>query len=206
MLIERIVVGELDSNCYLAAAHPGGKAAVIDPGADMRVIKRRLEKNKLSAECVINTHGHADHIGCDNEFGLPVYVHMLDRVFLLKPELNMSAALGSPFSVTAEIRELEDNQVITAGGVEMRVIHLPGHTPGGIALLCEDEGRKILFSGDSLFRGSIGRSDLPCGDGVALLESLRERILTLPEDTPVYPGHGESTTIGEEKRKNPFLR
>jgi len=120
--------------------------------------------------------------------------------------LNMSAALGSPFSVTAEIRELEDNQVITAGGVEMRVIHLPGHTPGGIALLCEDEGRKILFSGDSLFRGSIGRSDLPCGDGVALLESLRERILTLPEDTPVYPGHGESTTIGEEKRKNPFLR
>ncbi|MDD3234447.1 MAG: MBL fold metallo-hydrolase [Candidatus Omnitrophota bacterium] len=206
MLIERIVVGELDSNCYVVAAHSGGKAAVIDPGADIRVIKRRLEKHKLSAECVINTHGHADHIGCDNEFGLPVYVHMLDRAFLLKPELNMSAALGSPFSVTAEIRELEDNQVITAGGVEMRVIHLPGHTPGGIALLCEDEGRKILFSGDSLFRGSIGRSDLPCGDGDALLESLRERILTLSEDTPVYPGHGESTTIGEEKRKNPFLR
>ncbi len=206
MLIERIVVGELDSNCYVVAAHSGGKAAVIDPGADIQVIKRQLEKNKLSAECVINTHGHIDHIGCDNEFGLPVYVHMLDRAFLLKPELNMSAALGSPFSVTAEIRELEDNQVITAGEVEMRVIHLPGHTPGGIALLCEDEGRKVLLSGDSLFRGTIGRSDLPCGDGDALLESLRERILTLPEDTPVYPGHGESTTIGEEKRKNPFLR
>ncbi len=206
MLIERVVVGELESNCYIVAAHAGGRAAVIDPGADINDIKRRLEKNKLAAECVINTHGHADHIGCDNEFGLPVYVHLLDRAFLYKPELNMSAALGGPYSVTAEIKELEDNQVITAGGVEMRVIHLPGHTPGGIGLLCGEEGRKVLFSGDSLFRGSIGRSDLPGGDEKALFSSLRGRLLTLPEDTIVYPGHGESTTIGEEKKSNPFLR
>jgi len=206
MLIERIIVGELEVNCYIVAAEPGGKAVIIDPGADFAGIKRLLGKNKLQAECVINTHGHADHIGCDNEFGLPVYVHMLDRVFLLKPELNMSTVLGAAYSVAAEIRELEDNQVITAGGVRMRVIHLPGHTPGGIALFCERDGLRVLFSGDSLFRGTIGRSDLPGGDEHSLLAALRERILGLPEDTLVYPGHGGSTTVGEEKKNNPFLR
>ena len=206
MLIERVIVGELEVNCYVVAAEPGGKAVVIDPGADLVEIKRILEKNRLKAECVINTHGHADHIGCDNELGLPVYVHMLDRVFLFKPELNMSTVLGASYSVTAEIRELEDDQVITAGGVEMRVIHLPGHTPGGIALFCERNGPRVLFSGDSLFRGAIGRSDLPGGDESSLLASLRERILELPGDTLVYPGHGESTTIGEETKNNPFLR
>jgi len=206
MLIERIIVGELEVNCYIVAAEPGGKAVIIDPGADFAGIKRLLEKKKLQAECVINTHGHADHIGCDNEFGLPVYVHMLDRVFLLKPELNMSTVLGAAYSVAAEIRELEDNQVITAGGVRMRVIHLPGHTPGGIALFCERDGLRVLFSGDSLFRGTIGRSDLPGGDEHSLLAALRERILGLPEDTLVYPGHGGSTTVGEEKKNNPFLR
>jgi len=206
MLIERVIVGELEVNCYIVASEPGGKAVIIDPGADLVEIKRILEKNRLKAECVINTHGHADHIGCDNELGLPVYVHMLDRVFLLKPELNMSTALGASYSVTAEIRELEDDQVITAGGVEMRVIHLPGHTPGGIALFCERNGLRALFSGDSLFRGAIGRSDLPGGDERSLLASLRERILELPGDTLVYPGHGESTTICEETKNNPFLR
>jgi len=206
MLIERIIVGELEANCYIVAAEPGGKAVIIDPGADFSGIKRRLERKKLQAECVINTHGHADHIGCDNEFGLPVYVHMLDRVFLLKPELNMSAVLGASYSVAAEIRELEDDQVITAGGVRMRVIHLPGHTPGGIALFCERDGLRVLFSGDSLFRGTIGRSDLPGGDEHSLLAALRGRILGLPEDTLVYPGHGGSTTVGEEKKNNPFLR
>lgn len=206
MLIERVVVGGLEANCYIVAAEEGGSAAVIDPGSDIRAIRRRLEKRKLRVECVINTHGHADHIGCDDEFGVPVYVHMLDRVFLQRPDLNMSSALGNPHRVVSEVRELEDGQVLNAAGVEMRVIHLPGHTPGGIALLCEKDGQRALFSGDSLFRGSIGRSDLPGGDEDSLLESLRGRLLTLPEDTPVYPGHGESTTIGEEKRKNPFLR
>lgn len=206
MLIERIIVGELEVNCYVLALKDNGAAVLIDPGADFEKIKSLLDKKCLKAECVINTHGHIDHIGCDDQFGVPIYVHSLDRSFLIEPKLNMSVSLGYSFRVTSPILELEDGQVIKAAGMEFSVIHVPGHTPGGIALLCECADKKILFSGDSLFYHSIGRSDLPGGDGDVLLSSLRSRILTLPEKTLVYPGHGNYSNIAEEKKHNPYLR
>jgi glyoxylase-like metal-dependent hydrolase (beta-lactamase superfamily II) len=205
MILETVSVGSLEVNCYLLAAGDGRQAVIIDPGAEERKIKRVLDKHKLKAGIIINTHGHIDHIGCDDKFNVPVYVHKEDLLLLKDPGLNLSSCFALPFTVSSKVHAVVGGEIINLDGIELEVIHVPGHTPGGIALLLKKPANKILFSGDTLFCQGIGRSDFPGADGSLLLNSIRQKLLVLPEDTVVYPGHGPSSTIGEEKKNNPFL-
>lgn len=205
LILETVIVGPIQSNCYVLAAGHGKKAVIIDPGDDEKKIRSALDRHNLRAGLVALTHGHYDHIGCAGKFGVPVYIHQDDRDFLSDPSLNLSGFFAYPYSLYKDIHILNDGDIIDLDGIQLEVIHVPGHTPGGIALWVKSPERKILFSGDSLFFGSIGRSDLPGSDGKALVEAIKRRLLVLPEETKVYPGHGPSSTIGEEKIDNPFL-
>ncbi len=154
---------------------------------------------------VINTHGHDDHIGCDDKFEVGVYVHKQDLVMLTDAGLNLSAPFSRGYKVKSEIITLEDKQIIKFDCLELEVLHLPGHTPGGIALLMRKPQADIVFTGDTLFYQGLGRTDLPGGSQSQLEKSIRERLFVLPEATRVYPGHGPATTIGEEKNSSPFI-
>ena len=205
MILETLVLGSMEVNCYILAENEGGRAIIIDPGAEERKIRKVLDKYRLAPAFIINTHGHYDHIGCDDKFAVPVYVHSKDSVFLKDPMLNMSGLFALSYKVKTEIRILEDRDKLELDGIELRVMHVPGHTPGGIVLVMTKPQNKIAFTGDSLFCRGIGRSDLPKGDGAMLEKYIKERLFSLSDDTVIYPGHGPSSTIGEEKRGNPFM-
>lgn len=205
MILKRVCVGEMEVNCYIIASREGSSAIIIDPGAEGHKIRRLLEEYNLKPALIINTHGHYDHIGCDDEFGVPVYAHSLEIELLRDSRLNLSASFSSGYQVKSEIKELKDKQIIALGDISLEVMHMPGHSPGGIALFMRSSGEKIVFTGDSLFRCSIGRADLPGADEEALLSAIKKKLMALPDDTFVYPGHGPSSTIGEERRSNPFL-
>ncbi|MFH1245046.1 MAG: MBL fold metallo-hydrolase [Candidatus Omnitrophota bacterium] len=201
MLIETIIVGPLQVNCYILACPQTGRAVVIDPGADPEKITRRIKKKNFKVEYIINTHGHIDHIGANAVLGVPVYIHRLDADFLLKPELNLSGMLGAPLNFPAASLLLEDKQKLRLGNIELEVIHTPGHTPGGICLKTSG----ICFTGDTLFAQSIGRTDLPYASYETILNSIRGRLMSLDDNVVIYPGHGSSSTIGEERENNPFI-
>lgn len=192
-------------NCYILACSEGGQALIIDPGEQERKIRSVLDRYKLKPALIINTHGHYDHIGCNDKFGVPVYVHVDDRNMLKDPDSNLSAAFSDSFKVNSEIRVLEDEQLIKLDCIELEVIHTPGHTPGGIALLMKKPDSNILFTGDTLFYQGVGRSDLPGGDQAMLERSLKDKLMVLPDNVIIYPGHGPASTIGEERENNPFL-
>ncbi len=198
MILERVLVGSMGVNCYILAVNDGSAAIVIDPGDQAQLIRRALERHKLEPAFIINTHGHYDHIGADNAFGVPVYVHKLDAPLLTEPLLNMSGLFSTPYRVESEIRFLEDNQIITLDTLHLKVLHVPGHTRGGIALLMQKPANNVVFTGDTLFRQGVGRSDLDGGSPEALNRSIKEKLFTLPLDTRIYPGHGGPSTIGEE--------
>ena len=205
MILEQIKVGSMQVNCYILGDDRTRRAAVIDPGDDYDKIKNTLAKKNLKAEIIINTHGHIDHIGVDDRFGLKIYAHK-DELPMLKDEgLNLSAFLLAPFSVKNEVYPLEDGQDIRLDSIHLKVIHTPGHTPGGISLLLLHPKNKIVFTGDTLFCQGIGRTDFPGASEDVIIKSIKTRLFTLPDDTVVYPGHGPSTTIGAEKKANPFL-
>jgi len=153
---------------------------------------------------VINTHGHYDHIGLDDEFGVDVYVHKQDLIMLIDAGKNLSAHFSSAYKVSSQIKTLEDKQIIKLDSLELEVMHLPGHTPGGIGLLMKKPQTGIVFTGDTLFYQGIGRYDLPGGSLQLLEKSIKERLFVLPLDTKVYPGHGPATTIGKEKSNGLF--
>ncbi len=205
MILETVSVGSMEGNCYILAQKKDSQAIIIDPGAQARKIMKVLDKYKLKPALIINTHGHYDHIGADNELGVPVYAHKLDAPLLKDAMLNMSGLFALPYTVKAEIKFLEDNQIIELDGMQLKVLHTPGHTAGGIALLLQKPINKIAFTGDTLFCRGIGRSDLAGGDEAALIKSIKEQLFTLPDDTKIYPGHGTSSTIGEEKSNNSFI-
>jgi glyoxylase-like metal-dependent hydrolase (beta-lactamase superfamily II) len=205
MILEKISVGALQSNCYILASQRNSRAIIIDPGAEARKIRKVLEKYNLAPALVINTHGHYDHIGADDEFKVPVYAHKLDAPMLKDARLNMSGLFSLPRTVKSEVILVEDNQVIESDGIQLKVMHLPGHTPGGIGLLLQKPASGIVFTGDALFYHGIGRSDLDGGDEEALIKAIKEKLLILADATEVHPGHGASSTIGEEKMNNPYL-
>ena len=199
MILETVNVSPMQVNCYILACAQAGQAVIIDPGDQARKINAVLDKHKLRPSMVINTHGHYDHIGCDDKFGVPVYAHKQELVMLTDPALNLSASFSWPYKVKSEIISLEDKQVITLDCLELEVMHLPGHTPGGIALLMKKPRTDIIFTGDTLFCQGVGRTDLPGGNQLELEKSIRERLFVLPDATRVYPGHGAPTTIGDER-------
>ena len=200
MILESVCVGMMQVNCYILASGENSPAIIIDPGSEAPKIKEILAKHGLRPGLVVNTHGHYDHIGCDDKFGVPVYVHSKDLPLLKDPRLNLSGMFAFSYRVNSEIRTLEDKEQMKLGDIELEVMHMPGHTPGGIALFLKKPKDKIVFTGDSLFCQGIGRTDLSGGDEELLIKSIRERLFTLPDDTLIYPGHGPSSTIGEEKK------
>jgi glyoxylase-like metal-dependent hydrolase (beta-lactamase superfamily II) len=205
MILENIAVGIMQVNCYVLAKDNNSEAIIIDPGDEYAKIALVLNKHKLTPALVINTHGHYDHIGSDDKFGVAVYIHQADAEFLKNPRLNLSGMFALSCSVKSEIKTVQDKELIVIDGVTLEAIHIPGHTPGGVALLMKKPQANILFSGDTLFYHGIGRSDLAGSDEALLIKSIQEKLLTLPLETIVYPGHGPSTTIKEEKKNNPFL-
>jgi len=205
MILKTVLVGSMQVNCYILACSENSQAIIIDPGEQERKIRCVLDQYGLKPALIINTHGHYDHIGCNDKFGVPVYVHADDKNMLKDAELNLSAAFSDSYEVNSEIRLLADKQLIRLDCIELEVIHTPGHSPGGIALLMKKPSENILFTGDTLFCQGVGRSDLPGGDQAILERSLRERLMVLPDNLIIYPGHGPASTIGEERKNNPFL-
>jgi glyoxylase-like metal-dependent hydrolase (beta-lactamase superfamily II) len=205
MILESLCVGPFQVNCYILAVQANSAAIIIDPGSDEKRIKQVLNKHQLKPAFIINTHGHIDHIGCDDKFAVPVYIHRQDLPLLKNSRLNLSELLTAPYAVNSSIKPLEDKDNLELEQIQLEVIYTPGHTPGGICLLMKKPANKILFSGDTLFFQGIGRTDFPGADEKLLIKSIKERLMQLPDDTIVYPGHGPSSTIGEEKRNNTFL-
>lgn len=201
MILERVVVGHNQANCYVLGNDATLEAILIDPGADYRKIKRVLDNFKLNARYIINTHGHADHIGANGEFSAPVLIHKDDAAFLQDPDMNLSSWFGFSVSFSPAERLLEDGETLKLIGFTLDIIHTPGHTPGGICIKLGG----ALFTGDTLFAGSVGRTDFPYSSEEKLLRSVRAKILPLGDAVIIYPGHGESSTIGTERKTNPFL-
>jgi glyoxylase-like metal-dependent hydrolase (beta-lactamase superfamily II) len=216
VIVEHAVVGFAEANCYIVACARSREGSVIDPGTmspdETSGIADEVERLGLRIHSIVNTHGHPDHMS-GNDFlkvavGGEVMIHELDGFKLTDPQRNASRMFGFDVRVKPADRLLSDGDVIEIGDVRLLVLHTPGHSAGHIALL----GGGFVLSGDTLFAGSIGRTDLPCSSGEntipydVLLESIDEKLLTLPDDTIVLPGHGPPTTIGVERRANPFLR
>jgi len=202
MLVKRFVVGPIAANCYVLA-HPGTKeACLIDPGADPETMKGFLKKEKLELKFIINTHGHGDHIAANGSFRVPIYIHSLDKDFLTDPDKNLSSMFFFRLKSPEASGLLKDGQILALGGLSLEILHTPGHTPGSISIKVGN----AVFTGDTLFRSSVGRTDLDHGDEKKLYESIRGKLLTLDDDVLVYPGHGDASTIGEERRTNPFLQ
>ena len=206
MILERIIVGPLAVNCYILGCEETREIFIVDPGDDLSGIQEIIAGLKVIPRAIINTHGHIDHAGGVAELmkhlSLPFFVHR-DELPVLNALDSQSNRFGLFFSgIPTPTGFLDDDQVIEVGEKQIRVIHTPGHSPGGICLLCED----CLISGDTLFAGSIGRSDLPGGNGHLLIDSIKTKLLTLPNNTRVYPGHGPSSTIEREIQFNPFLK
>ena len=208
MIHETLPVGMLGCNCSVIGDEISREAIVIDPGDDVSKIIAILERNQLSVKMIVITHAHIDHIGGAEKLrastGAPVYMHEADKI--LSDRLDMQAEwLGIETPNDPGIDQpAREGDIIRAGSVEAHVLHTPGHTPGSISLYLPVESKVI--AGDTLFQGSIGRTDLPGGDTAQIGRSIRGKLYTLPEDTIVFPGHGETTSIGEEKRHNPFVR
>jgi hydroxyacylglutathione hydrolase len=230
MKIDYLILGEYQTNCYVlrnpstslrvkdnfmpsgdetrAKTRQAQDCLVIDPGLEADELIEFLDEQKLNPVAVILTHGHIDHIAgvavLRNQFPeIKVYIHNLDAEMLTEPNINLSAMSGFAFVTEPEDVSLKDQDVIDLAGVKLLVLHTPGHTPGGISLYSKQEG--VVFVGDTLFADSIGRTDFPGGSMSQLLNGVRQKLFTLPEETKVYPGHGPATTIAAEKAHNPFF-
>jgi glyoxylase-like metal-dependent hydrolase (beta-lactamase superfamily II) len=197
--------GVYQENCYLLADPETGAAVLIDPGEEAALFLRRIESEQLTLEAIWLTHAHLDHIlgvkAVVERTGVPVYLHPADRQ-LYDGVAQQGAWLGvRADQPPAPDHEIAHGDTLTVGGLDFEVRHVPGHSPGSVAIM----GHGIAFVGDAVFAGSVGRVDLPGGDGAALLASITEQLLPLPDETVVYSGHGPETTIGVERRSNPFL-
>lgn len=204
--IEMIPLGPLSTNAYLISDQNAGKGIIIDPGMNPGPLLKRI--NNLDIEAILLTHAHLDHIGGVDEIrklkGCPVYLHDAEADWLTNPKKNGSAMwpeLGGPIITDPAEYALEDGQVLDLLGIQLKVFHTPGHSPGSVSFLYG----KHLFSGDVLFRLSVGRTDLYGGDGHDLLESIHGTLFEFDDDVTVYPGHGHKTTIGFERENNPYV-
>jgi len=220
VLLTGFPAGMLACNCYVLAPRAGSDAVIVDPGQRaLAPLRRILDENRLTPAAVLLTHGHIDHIWSAQKvadtYGCPAYIHPEDRFMLSDPIRGFGPpvigklgqiAFGALFREPKQVVELDrDGALMDFGGLTLAVDHAPGHTRGSVLFRVLDGPKKAVFSGDTLFKQSVGRTDLPGGSGNALLTSIVDKLLILDDDTLVLPGHGESTTIGFERRANPFL-
>jgi glyoxylase-like metal-dependent hydrolase (beta-lactamase superfamily II) len=209
MKIDYLILGEYQTNCYVLRKNDAAQdCLIIDPGLEAGELLEFLDEQKLNPVAAVLTHGHIDHIAgltlLRSRFPeIKVYIHHLDAEMLTEPITNLSAMSGFAFVTEPEDVSLKDQDIIDLAGVKLLVLHTPGHTPGGISLYSKQDG--IVFVGDTLFADSIGRTDFPGGSMSQLLNGVRQKLFTLPEETQVYPGHGPATTIAAEKAHNPFF-
>ncbi len=206
MIIKQLTVGPIMANCYILGCERTREAAVIDPGDETDKILMSLASEKLTLKHILNTHGHFDHVGGNRRLkeatGADLQIHAADAAMLADLS-NSAAAFGlSAQNSPPPDRTLGEGDSVTFGDIVLTVLHTPGHTPGGISFHTD----RCVFVGDALFYGSIGRTDFPGGDYDTLIASIRTKLFTLDDDTTVYTGHGPATTIGQEKRSNPFVR
>ncbi|MGD9621954.1 MAG: MBL fold metallo-hydrolase [Mycolicibacterium sp.] len=216
MLITGFPAGMLACNCYVLASRAGTDAIVVDPGQRaMGPLREILDTHRLTPAAVLLTHGHIDHMWSAqrvaDSYGCPVYIHPEDRFMLTDPIKGFGPrlaqlAFGAMFREPKQVVDLDrDGDKIELGGISVAVDHTPGHTRGSVVFRIQDGPEEVALTGDTLFRQSVGRTDLPGGSGRDLLESIVTKLLVLNDDTLVLPGHGERTTIGAERRTNPFL-
>ncbi|GAA1143525.1 MBL fold metallo-hydrolase [Nocardioides aquiterrae] len=220
MLIAGFPAGPWGTNCYVAATGPGSECVVVDPGKDAAEgVAQVVREHRLKPVAVLVTHGHVDHMWCvapvAGTYDATAWIHPADRHLLANPMAGLSPEttqmlLGGKyeFAEPDDVRELADRQELELAGLRFVVDHAPGHTEGSVTFRSpyeRDDVSEVMFSGDLLFAGSIGRTDLPGGDHPTMLRSLRDKVLTLPDDVVVLPGHGEQTSIGRERATNPFL-
>jgi glyoxylase-like metal-dependent hydrolase (beta-lactamase superfamily II) len=207
MIFDLVVVGPLGVNCIILGCEETRQGIVVDPGDEVERIKARMDAHGLTLVAIINTHGHFDHVGGNLKLvqitNAPLYIHQADA-----PMLGMVAQVAAMYGLPGENspqpdRFLDDGLVIEFGKFQLEVIHTPGHTPGGCCLYLESESR--LIAGDTLFADGVGRTDLPGGSHEQLVQSIKNRLFTLPDQVQVYPGHGPATSIGHEKLHNPYL-
>ncbi|MFH1372629.1 MAG: MBL fold metallo-hydrolase [bacterium] len=207
MKLQTIVVGPFEVNCYLYLDEASGDAVLIDPGGDEASILRTVSSSAAHVRAILLTHGHGDHIAAvgavKEELKVPLYVGRPDGDMLTKPSELVTMFYGREVTSPPADHFVGDEQLLTIGSISLRVLSTPGHTLGGVCYLDEREG--ILFTGDTLFCGSIGRTDFPGGSFDQLIESIRSRILSLPDEVVCLPGHGPKTTVGAERTSNPFL-
>lgn len=206
MFLEQLQVGPLETNCYIIADEKSRIAAIIDPGGEADKIINAVNEAELDVKYIFLTHGHGDHIAALKEVrdatGAAIVIHEEDAHMLSSAESNLSFLLGEGFVQPAADIKLKGNEEFHLGDLVLKIIHTPGHTPGGISIQVDN----VVFTGDALFAGSIGRTDFPGGSYDKLISSIQEKLLVLADDTKIYPGHGEPSTVGYEKKMNPFLR
>lgn len=206
MLLHQFVTGPLETNTYLLADRDAGEALVIDPGGDPGEILAFLAQERLTCRLIVNTHGHFDHISGNRALktatGASLLVHADDAPLLTEAVTHARLFLMRAENSPPPDLPLVDQGEVRLGAVRLRVLHTPGHSPGGVTLVAPG----AAFCGDLVFHGSVGRTDLPGGSERLLLDSIRRHILTLPDDTVLYPGHGPETTVGREKKQNPFFK
>lgn len=206
MEILSLIVGMFETNCYLVFDPVKSEGVIIDPGDEADRILKELNRLEFDPKMILLTHGHADHIGAVTEiqdnFKIPLYAGRGEESLLRSAAENFSSMVGNPVVISSPEKLLGDGDEITFGSVSLSVIQTPGHSPGGICFYTDG----YVFCGDTLFYGSVGRTDFPGCSHEQLLESITNKLLVLPDDTVCFPGHGPSTSIGDEKRHNPFLK
>ena len=213
MLVAGFPAGSWGTNCYVVAPSAGAECVVIDPGQDaVKGVEQILRESRLKPVAVLLTHGHIDHVfsvvPVCGAHDVPAYIHPSDRYMLTDPARSLGMPPGTPmfgleWAEPSDVVELTGTDTITLAGLEFTVDHAPGHTEGSVTFRLADA---VLFSGDLVFAGSIGRTDLPGGSYEAMLDSLRRVVLPLPDDLPILSGHGPETTVGRERATNPYLR
>jgi hydroxyacylglutathione hydrolase len=205
VIIKTMAVGPIQANCFILGCEETLEAVVIDPGEEADRILKAIAESNLTVKYIINTHGHMDHVSANKKLkdatGAPILIHPLDAPMLAQVASSAAAWGLNAENSPAPDRELEDGDEISFGNITLTAIHTPGHTPGGISLLAKDD----VFVGDTLFAGSIGRTDFPGGSFGTIKESIQQKLFKLGDDIRVHAGHGPTTTIGQEKRHNPFV-
>ena len=205
MIIKR-TVGNVETNCYIVVNDASRECFIVDPGDEADVLVKAIEDAKAVPKAILLTHGHFDHIyavdSLVRKYGIPVYASEKEAELLKTPRMNCSAFYGREASVIPE-NYIEDGDIFEIAGFKIKGIHTPGHTKGSMCFYIESED--VLFSGDTLFKESVGRTDLPTGNTHLLLESLRDKIIVLPAETKIYPGHGPETELDYEKRNNSYM-